>query len=231
MKKFQHKPILKEDIVLDRIQDDNFGRFYQSPTTKEWYPSVTTVTGYASKAFFDQWKKDKNNLQKSNTAARIGEELHEIVENYLNNQNNFARKKSLISVNLFENLKDHLYRIDNITIQEKSLYSDYLRMAGRLDCVAEYDGVLSIIDFKTSSKFKKEEYIQNYFEQATAYSLMYEEMFKIPVKQIVIMITTLEGEIQIFKKNPKNYYLQLNNTIKNYWKNNNYHDIQNTIKG
>jgi genome maintenance exonuclease 1 len=103
-------------------------------------------------------------------------------------------------------------------------------MAGRVDCIGEYDGVLSVIDFKTATKTKKEEWIQNYFEQATAYAIMYEELYGEPIKQIVIMITTSEGEIQIFKKKTKDYISPLNETIKNFWKSNQMNTIQEIIK-
>lgn len=229
MKTFTHIP-LNHDIALNQVQS-NSGRFYQSPKTNLWYPSVTTVTGYASKAFFDEWRKKPENQLKSKSATFIGEELHTIVERYIKNEKDLYLNKSLISINLFEGIREYLSRIDNITLQEKSLYSDYLKMAGRVDCVGYYEDELSIIDFKTASKSKKEDWILNYFEQATCYSLMYEELFKIPVKQIVIMITTMEGEIQIFKKRSKNYYRSLDLTIKDYWKHNDFEKIQNEING
>jgi ATP-dependent exoDNAse (exonuclease V) beta subunit len=91
--------------------------------------------------------------------------------------------------------------INNVIMQECQMYSDYLRVAGTVDCIAEYDGTLSIIDFKTSRKPKKKEWIESYFMQTAAYAVMFEEMTKKPIKQLVIMITVDGSEPQVFIEN------------------------------
>lgn len=206
------------------------GRFYRSPRVPNyWYPSVTTVTGFAKSQFFAEWRNNPNNKKLSEHASHRGNELHEIIEKYLKNQPDYNSKKSLLSVHLFQQMQEELNKINNIHLQETPLWSDTIRMAGRVDCIAEYDGVLSIIDFKGSGKQKKEEWITNYFEQASCYSLMYQEMTGTPVNQIVILVSCEDGTVHAFKKNPKMYMPSLVKTIQNYWQANNFDNIQQDI--
>ena len=211
--------------------DTNFGRFYCSPNEPYyWYPSVTTVTGFAKSEFFAEWRKNPDNAKLSKHASNRGNELHSMIEQYLKNQTDYKQNKNLLSVYLFQQMQEELHKINNIHLQESPMCSDVLRLAGRVDCVAEYDGVLSIIDFKGSTKEKREEWITNYFEQASCYSLMYQEMTGTPVNQIIILIASEDGTVQTFKKSPKDYFKSLNKTIKDYWKANNFDEIQNKIK-
>ncbi len=106
--------------------------------------------------------------------------------------------------------------IDNIHTLEAAIYSDKYELAGRVDCIAEYDGVLSIIDFKTSKYAKPEEWILNYFVQATAYREAWKERSGEDVKQIIIIMTGLDGSVTIYKKNPDDYVKDLENTIQLY---------------
>jgi len=114
----------------------------------------------------------------------------------------------------FRNMLPTLERIDNVHYVEAMLYSEAIGLAGQVDCIAEFDGVTSIIDFKTSLKPKKEEWILNYFEQCTAYSLMYEDMTGIKARQIVVLIS-VDHEIhpQVFVKNRSQYVPELYNKI------------------
>jgi genome maintenance exonuclease 1 len=95
--------------------------------------------------------------------------------------------------------------VNNIHALEIPLYSHHLKVAGRVDCIAEYDGQLSIIDFKTSSKLKEESWIKGYFMQCSAYAVMYEERTGIPVSQIVIMIAVDSEHPQVFIKKRNDY--------------------------
>ena len=106
---------------------------------------------------------------------------------------------------MFNKFRPLLDRIDNIHGQEVALYSDHLRLAGRVDCIAEYNGKLSIIDFKTAAKPKRKEWIDNYFAQAAAYAIMYEERTDIPIDQSVIMIAVEGDEPQVFIEKRDNY--------------------------
>jgi genome maintenance exonuclease 1 len=151
-------------------------------------------------------------------ASRRGTKFHSLMESYLGNQEGFLTHKDVMpdmrhSFRLMQPLVD---RIDNIHYIETMLYSDALGLAGQVDCIAEFDGVPSIIDFKTSLKLKKEEWILNYFEQCTCYSLMYEEMTGVKCKQIVVLIAVDGEDPQCFVKQRKDYIPELANKIKTF---------------
>ena len=114
-----------------------------------------------------------------------------------------------LSVRIFQTAKSTLNKIDKIHCLETFLYSHYLGLAGRVDCIAEYEGELAVIDFKTATKEKKEDYIENYFVQETAYAAMFLERSGIEVKKIVTLIATEEGSVQVFQKYNLDDYLQL----------------------
>ena len=113
---------------------------------------------------------------------------------------------------------EDLGRIDNIVGLEKPLWSETLHLAGRVDCIAEFDGKLSIIDFKGSTRLKRESDIQNYFMQTTAYAIMFQERTKTPINQIVILISCDSGDTQVFVANPNDYVPQLLECLKTFWK-------------
>ena len=191
------------------------GRFYETPEGNR-YPSVTTVLGYETKDGIEKWKQrvgKKQATQILQNSQEIGTALHSLIEDYLNNKTIVTPKNFFVKL-CFSNMKRHLDKINNIHGQEASLYSNILRLAGRTDCIAEYDGVLSIIDFKQSIKPKKEEWIPNYFMQGTAYSFMYEELFGIRIPQIVILVGVHDGEVQVFRTLRKKYTAQLVETNK-----------------
>jgi hypothetical protein len=206
------------------------GRFYQSPKTKLWYPSVTTVTGHQKQDFFSEWRKNPDNAKMAKSAALRGTHLHGIIEKYLKNDPTFCDHTDMLAKFIFEKIQPDIDLIDNIVIQEKSLWSDNLKMAGRVDCIAEYEKILSVVDFKSSTKPKKEEWILNYFEQAACYALMYQEIFNVSINQLVIMIASEDGTIQIFKKPTKNYLKTLHETIRTYWVKNDFDSIQESVK-
>jgi len=197
--------------------DTSFGRYYQSPTTKLWYPSVTTVTGHSKNAFFAEWRKKPGNEQAMKRAAARGTDLHKIIEDYLKEEK-IPSKDNIFHYSLFNQILPYLNKIETVELQETGLWSDTIRMAGRVDCIGKYHGKLSIIDFKGSNKEKREEYIQNYFEQTTCYAIMYSERFKTKISQIVILIASEDGTTQEFVKKPIDYVKQTKNTISNYWK-------------
>jgi genome maintenance exonuclease 1 len=114
-----------------------------------------------------------------------------------------------LDLNRFISLAPYLENIDNIHVQERSLYSDHLRLAGTVDCIAEYSGRLSIIDFKTASKPKKKEWIHSYFMQCAAYAIMYEERTNRPITNLVIMISVEDDTPQIFFEKRDNWVKQL----------------------
>ena len=133
-----------------------------------------------------------------------GSTVHEVIEHYLNNKTTDISLPLLVQSHL-QNLKPLLHNINNISFTEIPLYSDSIKLAGTADCVAEYDGVLSIIDFKTSNKKKDESYIENYFLQATAYCTMWKELTTQTIPQIIILISSNDGSLQEFVKKPTDY--------------------------
>ena len=121
--------------------------------------------------------------------------MHSLCENYLNNE---VVSESEPNYTLFDSIRPFLNNINNIRCLETQLYSDYLKVAGTVDCIGDYDGKLSVIDFKSSSKVKKWEYIHGYFLQTAAYAVMFEERTKIPVTNLVIMIAVENNPPCIF---------------------------------
>jgi CRISPR/Cas system-associated exonuclease Cas4 (RecB family) len=183
------------------------GRKYYTETGAA-YPSVTTVLGVLSRDSIKAWRKRVGNEEAnkiSGQAATRGTKIHLLCEKVLDNEEIDTSKLSLLDLEIWNEFKPLLNRINNIHAQEIALYSDHLRLAGRVDCIAEFDGKLSIIDFKTSKKPKKKEWIENYFAQAAAYSIMYEERTGIPINRSVIMIAVEGDDPQIFIERRDNF--------------------------
>ena len=128
----------------------------------------------------------------------------------------FEEYKNPVSIKLFEQLKPELLKINNIKAQEVQLYSDGLGVAGRVDCVGEYDGRLSVVDFKSSRKKKTKSMVKSYFLQATCYALMYEEMTKEKVDQIVILISAEDGTTKAFVEDKEQFIIILKEIIMDY---------------
>lgn len=188
------------------------GRRYQTPDGNS-YPSITTILSEMNKdnVGLKTWRNRVGNEQAdaiTRQSTTQGTKLHKLCEDYL--QNKPLEYDSPFILDMFTSMKKALNRIDNIYLQEKSLYSDHLRIAGTVDCVAEFDGRMSIIDFKNSRKIKQEHHITHYFIQACAYAIMFEERFKIPVPNIVILITVEDESFpQIFIEKRDKYVKDL----------------------
>ncbi len=167
------------------------------------YPSVTTVIGEKKKKSIVEWRRkvgeeEANKISKRATTR--GNKCHKLAEDYLSNKPLDRYKDDVLSLGLFHQIRPYIDRINNIHALEESLYSHTLRLAGRVDCIAEYDEELAIIDFKTSTKFKREEWIQDYFSQETAYAIMFQELTGLKVKQLVTIIAVETGTPQVFVK-------------------------------
>ena len=189
-------------------------RFYVSPEGKK-YPSVTTVTGWRKKEIFKEWRE--KNPDKSKRILEKGTNFHDIVERYLNNQEiSLDNSGDIEAYSLFDNARNYLNKIQNVRVQEVSLHSDLLEMAGRVDCIAEYDGVPCIIDFKTSKRMKERNEIDNYFCQATAYSIMWREITGENIPYLLILISTDYGEVQEYRGNAMDYVKPLKEMIDEY---------------
>ena len=142
----------------------------------------------------------------STQAAGRGTAVHKLCEDYLNNDPDYTKKQMPVNIESFNCIKPILdTHINNIRMQEVPLYSNYLEVGGRVDCIAEWDGRLSVIDFKTSRKIKKKEWISGYFMQCSAYAVMYEELTKLPISQIVIIISVDGEEPQVFVERRDDY--------------------------
>ena len=202
-----------EPLEVEPVNKDGV-RFYRLPKTDKYYPSVTSITSFKNAKFFKEWRTKIGEDEANRITARAtqrGTAFHSIAEDYINGELDLDKylDNNPLSVRMFQSAKDTLNRIDNIHCLEAFLYSHYLGLAGRVDCIAEFDGELAVIDFKTSTKEKKEEHIENYFVQETAYAAMFLERTGIEVKKIVTLIATEEGSIQIFQKHNLDDYLQL----------------------
>lgn len=190
------------------------GRVYTTPKGKK-YRSITTVLSAFSKQGIIAWRKRVGESEAdkiSSKAATRGTNLHLVCEKYLLNEYTPSKLKTLMPniKALFQQLKPELDKnIGKIYALEQALYSDELEIAGRVDCIAEWDGELAIIDFKTSGKLKEERYILNYFMQCTAYALMFEERTGRPIDKIVVVIAVENEQSQIFVRSKLDYVSEL----------------------
>ena len=192
------------------------------------YPSVTTVLNYNTGDGIKKWRESIGEAVANwemGRAARRGKSFHTLVEQYLKGETPSIR--DVLPLGLFKLLKPYIDQIDNIHLLEAIMYSKKLTVAGQVDCVAEYNGKLSVIDFKTANKERQESWIENYFLQTTAYAHMYEETFGTPIEQIVILIASEDGTTQAFIKNKADYEKELGTAIQNFYK---YYEEQNKDK-
>jgi len=205
---FTHLKKTLNEEVLEQVNTET-GRYYKSPTGT-LYPSVTTVTGLINQKSIIKWRNrvgDDEANRISKKASTRGTRMHELFERYLHNDEIDTSKYDFDDTINFYDIKPYLDNyIDNIHLQETRLYSDFLQMAGTVDCVAEWKGKLAIIDFKTATKHKNRDYITNYFCQAAAYAIMYEERFQIPVNRTVILISVDNDQPQVFEDR-RDYYV------------------------
>ena len=171
--------------------------------------SITSVTSWYNKQIFIDWRKrigedEANRITKRATSR--GTATHSLIENHLLNKEVEFDKPS--PKMLFLQSKETLKNINNIYALEESLYSEELGVAGTVDCIAEYNGELSIIDFKTAEKPKPRAWIENYFVQAAAYACMFFERTGIPVKKLVIIMTCENGEVTVYEEYDKIKYMK-----------------------
>lgn len=216
---FEHVGV---DLGYDDLRDvtTEKGRRYNTPNGGS-YPSITTVLSILSEKSIYEWRQrvGAEEADKISTrASRRGTAVHAIIEKYIDNDSNFKDGYTPDIVQSFLDLKPILdSRIGKVFAQEAPLYSDHLGVAGRVDCVAEFDGKLSIIDFKTSRKPKKKSYIENYFMQESAYAVMWEERTGQPITQLVTIISVDGEDPQVFVEHRDNWTDKLIETIKKYY--------------
>ena len=202
------------DVELPRLERETIDgvRYYKVPDDEELLKlvSITSVTSHFNREVFDNWRRKvgEEKAQKITKAATSrGTDMHSLVENYLYNKD--LPSVSPIADFLFKISKSELKRINNIYALEGSLYSKQLGVAGTVDCIAEYDGELAIIDFKTSKKPKPREWIEHYFVQCMAYGCMLYELTGISVKKLVIIMACENGECVVYEERDKSKYIKL----------------------
>ena len=198
----------------------NRKRFYVTPEGEK-YHSITTVLSNRKKEGLFEWRKRVGNdvaNYVARTSASRGTKVHHMCEDYLNNEfDEEKHKKDFLPFCLFNQLKDQaLCNMNNIYAQEAGLYSDKYKVAGRVDCVAEYKDTLSIIDFKTSTRERSDDWNENYYIQGSAYAEMFEERTKIKIDQVVILVVTEDGTVQEFVKSKQDYLPMLEESM-NEW--------------
>jgi len=198
------------DLELEK-KETNGIRLYNLPDGR-WVPSITSVTSFYNRQIFIDWRKrvgleEANRITKKATAR--GTDFHQVCQDYLENKSLVWDDYQLLTKHMFHHAKPYLDKINNIHAIERTLYSEYLGLAGRVDCIAEYEGELAVIDFKTSEKIKPEEWIENYFVQETFYAAAYYELTGKVVKKLITLMVTPGGEVKVFDKRNKGDYIKL----------------------
>ena len=201
------------DYGFEQLPTENIDgkRYYVTPTGEK-YPSVTSVTGLLSRKGIQEWRKrvgEKTANKISTQAAGHGTKVHQLFEDYIKNDNFEEKFKGAMPTTqqAFISVEKELNQIGTVHGLESPLYSHKLQLAGRVDCIAEWDGKLSVIDFKTSAKPKQEKWIQNYFIQETAYAKMFEELTGKTIETIVTLIAVSDGTSQLFVEQPSDDYV------------------------
>ena len=216
-KKFNFVDLDKSKLPKTKGKRIDGFRFYDIDGKN--YPSVTTVLGILKKEGLQKWRDsigEKVAQWEMGRASRRGKATHTLVEQYIKNETPSIR--DVLPLGLFKLLKPYVDQIDNIHLLEAIMFSHKLTIAGQVDCIAEYNGKLSVIDFKTANKERQESWIENYFLQTAAYAIMYEETFGTPIEQLVVMLASEDGTSQIFVKNRADYEKELVKAIDGFYK-------------
>lgn len=220
MNLFNHVKLSELDFDLESETTDK-GRVYKVPGGN-LYPSITTVLSAYNKKAIMEWRQRVGEETANKISAKAsgrGTKLHNSVEKYLLNEMSDMKMKTMMPdvKEMFLDIRPLLdTHIGDIYGIEQPLYSHKLKLAGRCDCIAEWDGELSIVDWKTASKKKEKHYIQNYFMQATAYSEMFEEITGKPIKKIVVAIAVEGDGTQVFIEDKNNYRASLQEYVDKY---------------
>jgi genome maintenance exonuclease 1 len=217
MTKFNHIPV---NFTQSELIEKDDGHYYQTPSGVI-YPSITTMLQKT------QTKEKQEGLQNwrdqeiaadyiTEQAAVVGSETHKLIENYLNGEE-ILENFRLLSEAHFNNLLPFVDKINDIHGIELRLYSDKMKLAGTSDCIAYYDGILSIIDYKTKRSNQREEWLTDHFIQATSYGVMFKELTGINVEQIVILVSSEKNTRMEFMKNPDDYLSLLEQRIDQFY--------------
>lgn len=204
-KYFVHKPLPR--LEIPRVEEDG-KRYYVTPNGDR-YRSVTTILSQLSKQGIEEWRArigEEEATKITTKAATRGTKLHTMMEDYVANDEDFALNKMPTTTSLFLDIQPYVDKnVDEVYGIEYPLFSDRLRAAGTSDLICKYDGLVTILDYKTSSKRKRESWIENYFVQSTAYAMMVKERYDLDVEQIVILIAVADDLPQVFVKDPNEF--------------------------
>ena len=210
---FNHVPVEIGKLVQVNAKG---GRYYETPSGAK-YPSVTSVTRLHNQESIQAWK-DKVGEEEANKISRRalarGNTIHSLAEKYLLNEGD---KSDDFTRSDFGQMIPYLNKINNIHCLETQLYSDHLQTAGTVDCIGEYDGKLTVIDFKTSAKLKKREWVKDYFMQCSAYAVMYEERTGTPIERLLLIINVEDEGVQLMDGKRDDYigdFLDLRETFR-----------------
>jgi len=209
-----------------QVHNINGMRFYEAPDGNK-YPSITTVLGKqpGKQKGLQEWRERIGEEQArivSGKAARRGTAFHNICEDYLNGVEDIThhKEKNFLAYCMFGEMKSHLdEKIGNVMLQEQSMYSTKYKVAGRCDFIGVYNGTIAVVDFKTTTTPKKEEWIEDYFIQCAAYASMYEEHTGIGVDDIVIMMVSEDGQVECFEKKAYDYFPKLEVIMEEFYNN------------
>ena len=211
MSPFTHKPM--QNLPIVKVQNNVGGKRYYITPEGNRYPSVTTMLGHQEKPWLEDWRtslgREKADKETKRASER-GDAIHKLIEIYLDNKltSDVTRQYHQEYVAGFNQVKLRLNKVDNIRAQEIAIYSDTLQIAGRIDCIAEYDGVLSVVDFKTSTNMKDQNMIHDYFLQTTAYAIMWAEITGEPIEDVVIIMSVERGMAPLVFKEKIDKYIK-----------------------
>lgn len=213
-------PMVIENLNTETVDDK---RYYVTPSGQR-LPSVTTVLGAMKKKEIMAWRRKVGEVEAnriSKLATGRGNRVHSLAEKYLMNESIEWKKEMPDAIEMFRSIESHFSKINNIHYMEQALWSEKIGLAGRVDLIAEWEGKLSVIDFKTSKRIKTEDKIQDYFAQCVAYAMMYEERVGAPIDQIVVLMAVENEQPLIFVKETKDYVDTLYEHIE-FYKSNKY---------
>ena len=210
---FNHVPVEIGNLVQVNAKG---GRYYETPSGAK-YPSVTSVTRLHNLESIQAWKDKVGEEEAGKISRRAlarGNKIHSLAEKYLLNEGDMSDDFSKAD---FGQMLPYLDKINNIHCLETQLYSDHLQTAGTVDCIGEYDGKLTVIDFKTSAKLKKREWVKDYFMQCSAYAVMYEERTGTPIERLLLIINVEDEGVQLMDGKRDDYiddFLDLRETFR-----------------
>ena len=213
---YYHLDIQIPEVAVQITKDGSGERFYRTPDGNV-YPSITTVLAPLKKEILDKWRErvgDKVADAESQWGKDRGSALHLAIEQFLKNESLVGHP--LLIRMLVEDLIPFLRKINNIHCQEQPLYSDYFSTAGRCDTIAEYDDILSVIDYKGAKRTRKEEWITDYFIQTSFYAYAYYERTGYKINQCVILMAHEQGQAKEYIVNPWDWWKELKKIRKEY---------------